>query len=210
MNEFNHTYALIANGAIENYSVIAELIRKHACVIAVDGGLVHCDRMGIVPDMIIGDLDSVEPELLSKYSTVAIRNFPIDKDETDLELALQSVFTPTVEKITLFGALAKRSDHALSNLHLIRRYPQKVYIETENELIFAFDGPIVIPCHKGQTISFIQLGDPVSGVTSKGLKWEMNNATFNKYFFSISNICLKNPVEITLSCGDLLCCLQKS
>lgn len=209
MTTFHHTFALIANGGIHNYPIIKPLIKAHECIIAVDGGIQHCHKMKITPDMIVGDMDSAPSELLQHYAEVPVRLFPKHKDETDMELAVQSVFTPQVEKITLFGALEKRTDHALANMHLIRRYPQKVYIETETEFIFAFDGEVEIPCIPGQTIAFIHLGDPVAGVTSQGLKWELCDATFSKYFMSISNICVENPVRLNLKKGDLLCVLQK-
>src|SRR5262245_32834425 len=120
--DFHHTYALIGNGKIQDHPALIPSIKSHFCVIAVDGGLIHCDKMSIIPDMILGDLDSSPPEILQKYTEVPYRRFPIDKNETDMELAVQSIFTPEVEKITLFGALGKRSDHSLANLHLIRRY----------------------------------------------------------------------------------------
>lgn len=205
------TVAVIANGSIENYDYIATLIKKYDQVIAVDGGLHHCDRMGIMPQLIIGDMDSVTPDLLSRYSNVPTSVFPKDKDETDLELALKTLnFTP-LDKVTLFGALGLRADHMLYNLHLMRRYPQKLYIETELDLIFAFNSPVTIDCSVGQTVSFIPLGGqgPVAGITSRGLKWELNDAVFTKDFMSISNICLQSPVQVNIQKGDLICCLQK-
>jgi thiamine pyrophosphokinase len=210
MSDFKHSYALVANGHIHEHLQIAKLIADYACVVAVDGGVNHCHKMGVTPDMIIGDFDSSSPEVLKDYENVVKRTFPCDKNETDLELALQSIYTPQVEKITLFGALENRTDHALSNLHLIRRYPGKVFIETEKELIFSITGEHKISCQKGQTISFIHLGRPPSGINSHGLRWELRDATFSKYFFSISNICLTNPVKISIADGDLLCILQKA
>src|SRR5262249_2519045 len=155
-----------------NYDKIAPLVRQHECIIAVDGGLHHCHEMYITPDMIIGDLDSTDPEILRYYSHVPIRRFHCDKDETDLELALQCVYTPEVEKITVFGGLENRCDHTIANLHVIRRYPLKVFLETETEVLFAINGTVDIPCTPGQTISFFHVGTPPTGVTSQGLKWE--------------------------------------
>lgn len=204
-----HTVALVANGAIQDYLKTASLIKRHHGIIAVDGGLEHCAKMHILPDMLVGDLDSVSPELLKSYPELPIRRFPVDKNETDLELALQGLFTPEVEKITVYGALEKRVDHSLANLHLIRRYPGKVFLENETELLFALTGSVEIPCLPGQTISFIPIGDPAAGITSEGLKWELREASFSKYFFSLSNICLTKKVKISVQSGDLLCCLQK-
>lgn len=209
MLEFHHTYALIANGKIHSYEKILPLVQRHQCVIAVDGGAHHCYQMNITPDLIIGDFDSISNEILHHYANVPTRRFNSEKDETDLELALQSIYTPEVEKVTLFAATENRTDHALANLHLIRRYPMKACIETESEHLFVINGPVEIACTPGQTISFIHLGTAALGVTSSGLKWEMHNATFSKYYFSLSNICLSNSIRLTLTSGDLLCCLQK-
>lgn len=203
------TYAFLANGAIEDCQIIAPYVKMHECIVCVDGGLIYCQKMNIQPDLIVGDFDSIPSHVLNDYTHVPFLTFPQEKNETDLELAVQSVYHPDVDKITVFGALGKRLDHTLSNLHLMQRYPRKVFFETENELIFSFNGTLEIACFPGQTISFMHM-DKVEGVTSEGLQWDMYKATFTKYFFSLSNICLADRVKITIESGDLICCLQKS
>lgn len=203
-----HTVALVANGAIHNPTLLAPRIRQHKQIVAVDGGLVYCDQMQIRPDLIVGDLDSVSDDLMKRYANVPVHTLHRDKDDTDLEAALRLTVRPGAQRITLFGVLEKRTDHALGNLHLLRRYPQRVFIETETETLFDIVGSAKIPCKAGQTISFIPLGGPVKGVSSRGLKWELRNAIFSKDFLSISNICLGNTVEITIEEGDLICILQ--
>lgn len=204
-----HTVAVVANGAIHDYPITASLIKAYSSVIAVDGGLYHCCKMNILPDMLFGDLDSVSTELLNQYPELPARRFHRDKGETDLELALQSIYNPEVDKITIFGGMEKRVDHTLANLHLIRRYPGKVFLENESEIMFAFSGTLELACRAGQTISFIPLGEACSGISSEGLKWELRDATFSKYLFSLSNICLRDKVKIRLAEGDLICSLQK-
>jgi thiamine pyrophosphokinase len=165
--------------------------------------------MGIAPSMIIGDGDSIDPAILPHYADVPFRKFPKLKNETDLELAVQSVFTPEVEKIGLFGVLGDRTDHSLANLHLIRRYPGKVFIESETETVFASCNNMDLTVKPGQTISLIHIDGPVQGVTTQGLQWELKDACFDKYFFSVSNICLTDRINISIRCGELLCILQK-
>jgi len=201
--------ALVANGAIQDYTFIEKILRNFEFVIAVDGGLQHCHKMKIMPDLILGDLDSIDQNLIKTYSQVPIKRFPTEKNETDLELAIQWAFEEGANEITLLAALGKRTDHSIYNLHLLRRYPGRVNIETESEYTFALVNNTHIPCKVGQTISFFPLGC-VSGVSSKGLKWELDNVELNKDFMSISNICLANPVELTIKDGDLICCLHKS
>lgn len=205
-----NTIALVANGSIDDLATIKPLVLSHEYIIAVDGGLAHCDAMNIVPNLIIGDFDSITKELQKKFAKTEGLCFPTHKDETDLELALKKVYNPDINHITIFGALGNRADHTLYNLHLLRRYPKKVRIETEYELIFSIAEPTEIACSPGQTISFLPLGEPVTGITTKGLQWELHDAVFDKNFMSISNICLTNSVQISLKNGDLLCFLQKS
>lgn len=202
------TVALVANGALHNPDLLSIPIRQHQKIIAVDGGLYHLDKMGLTPDLIVGDLDSISDELLKRYANVPIHRLPIDKDETDLEVALRLTAQPDVARMTLYCVLEKRTDHALGNLHLLRRYPQRAFIETGIETIFDIVGTAVVKCKPGQTVSFIPLGGPVAGVSSKGLKWELNNASFSKDFLSISNICLNSSFHMEITTGDLLCILQ--
>lgn len=201
--------ALIGNGAIHDYAFISSLIKAYDRLIAVDGGLAHCHKMKLVPNLIIGDLDSISPKLLSQYSHVPTETFPKDKDETDMELALMVANTPSVKKIGIFGALEKRTDHALANLHLMRRLPEKIVIETERESLFSIQGKNQFKCYKGQTISLIPIGSSPIGVTTKGLKWELEDAILNKDFFSLSNICLGTHFEISIDQGDLICCILR-
>lgn len=204
-----NSVALIANGDIHDYHAIKPLVKHHQQIIAVDGGLRHCDAMQITPDLIVGDCDSISADLLKKYAHIPIQRHPCDKDFTDTELAILQADPKKSDRITLFAALGDRTDHSLGNLHLIRRYPHKVFIETESELIFAIKGTTTIECQPGQTISFLPLGGPVTGISSQGLKWELKNASFDQSFMSISNICLSNTVTLSIAVGDLICIIQK-
>lgn len=201
--------ALVANGAIHDYDFIASLIRKYDRCIAVDGGLLHCRAIGITPDLIIGDFDSISPEMLNLYPQVHIERFPAEKDLSDMELAIQSVNGPGIEKIALFGAMENRTDHTLVNLLLLSRFPKKMVIETEKESLFCLEGANRFPCQPGQMISFIPIGPPTKGVTSKGLKWELKEATLDQNFFSLSNVCLNTHFEISIQQGSLICCLLR-
>lgn len=201
--------ALVANGAIHNLHLIADLIKSYERVVAVDGGLSYCHQMHIPPDMIIGDFDSAPAELLNHYLDVPSKKFPIDKDDTDLELAIHAINTPITKKIGIFGALGNRTDHTLYNLHLMCRFANKIVIETETESVFTLSGKSEISCRQGQGISLISFGMPAKGVKTKGLKWEIKEGTFDMNFSSISNICLSSQAIIEISEGQLICCLSR-
>ncbi len=90
-------------------------------VVAVDGALEFFDRLGILPDLIAGDLDSVSPETLARYSDVAKRQFPKDKDFTDGELAVRIAIGEGAGEIKLFGWEAAHGevDHLFGNAFLL-------------------------------------------------------------------------------------------
>jgi thiamine pyrophosphokinase len=201
--------ALVANGHFQDDPFLLSRIESYPFIIAVDGGLIHCHRLGITPNLILGDLDSVSEDILCLYSNTPIQRYPRDKDQSDLELAVQWVTQNECEEITVFGGLGLRADHTLANLMLLKKYPQKLHFENEHEVVFGISGSNEIPCFIGQTISFFALSEVTHGVTSQGLKWELNETTFSSDFFSLSNVCQKNPVIIEIKQGNLVCCLQK-
>jgi thiamine pyrophosphokinase len=200
--------ALIANGLIEDCPLIRERILTYPKIIAVDGGLNHCIAMNITPNLIIGDFDSAEKQHLSEMSSIPTMLFPADKDETDLELAIREALKSNPEKITVFGATGLRTDHTLGNLYLTELAPKRIYLETERELIWTIEGETLIETFPGQTLSLIPLGFPAKGVTTQGLKWNMDNATLNKNFISISNVSLDSTVKVTIAEGSVLCVLS--
>lgn len=196
--------ALVANGEILDYPYIATRLKQARQIIAVDGGLIHCDKMQITPDLLIGDFDSCPPDLLLRYAELPTQRFPQEKDQTDLEIALKSCIAGSPLPIYLFGALNKRLDHSLYNLHLLSRYPKKVYIQSDWETVFAFTDHTAIETSPGQTLSLIPLNGKAEGVTTKGLRWELQDAAFDSHMMSISNVAVKNRVEISIKKGSLL------
>src|SRR3989344_5885392 len=126
------TSALIANGHIDFPNVLKPIILKHQRIVAIDGGLEQCHKMGIEPHLIVGDFDSCSEELLKHYPSIPKISLPQEKDETDLEVAMNHEFKQGAEEITLFAAWGKRIDHSLTNALFLSRYPTKAKLETED------------------------------------------------------------------------------
>jgi len=197
--------ALVANGAIEEDGAIAPLIRKCGRIVAVDGGLHHCIRMGIRPHFFIGDGDSYDPEGIE----VPHKLFPKEKDESDLKLALQEEMERGAERAVIFGALGRRLDHTLANLFLLALYPERASIETERERIFILPKEARLEMEPGRVLSLLPLGGPVKGALSRGLKWELDGRELDGRFFSLSNEAAAPSVSISYKEGLLLCSLLK-
>lgn len=201
------TVALVANGDIQNYERIAPQVAGHDILVAVDGGLNHFKALNLLPDMIIGDLDSAAKPLMEQYSTIPVKKYPRDKDYTDLELAIEEYSTPDVTKITLFAALERRTDHTLANLHLLLRHPATLSIISDYEQVFAVNRNTSISSFPGQTVSLMPISSTCQGVTTSGLKWELDNAILSDRFYSLSNVCLGDAFTVDVKNGTLLCFL---
>ncbi len=201
--------ALVANGELGSPEIMREQVKKSEKIIAIDGGLHHCEAMGIRPDLIVGDFDSVDHSLLLKYKDVYQYAFPRDKDFTDLELGITKAEEFNPKYIIIYGALGGRPEHALYNLNLLGRMLGKLRIETESETLYAITDQVEIDCFPGQTLSLLPIGDSAEGVTSKGLKWELNQATLNTHFMSLSNVAMQEKITIKIQNGVLLVVLVK-
>jgi len=210
MDSSTQTVAIIANGTITDFEAIAELIKSYDVVIAADGGANHCHAMKIKPDLIVGDLDSITPKVKKSFTKIKTLKYASEKDETDLELSIHAALTYNPSQMTLFAASGDRLDHTLTNLYLLQRYPLKLFMETEREVLFVISKSTYIDCHEGQTLSLLPLGLPAKGVTTKGLKWELKNATLDNNCLSVSNVSLFEQVHISIKKGALLCCLNKA
>ena len=157
MQPLSPDVALIANGEIRSYDKTKKLLSAFENVIAIDGGLEHCKKMGITPSMIVGDLDSVSEQTLKEYSQVALLKYPKEKDESDLELAIKELLGQGIRSMALFGVLGKRVDHLLYTLYLLARYPANLVIESEEEIIFCLQKQNHVSSSPGQTVSLIPL-----------------------------------------------------
>jgi thiamine pyrophosphokinase len=200
--------ALVANGDIHNLEDCMHILSGCDQVIAVDGGLRYCHQLGVRPEVLIGDWDSVDARLLEQYGEVPKLSFPILKDKTDLEIAVEYALTSATELI-VFGALGNRIDHTLYNLILLTRYPGKMIYESEQGRVFAMPHYTTMITYPGQVISFLPMNGPVVGITTQGFRWELKEATFDAHFMSVCNEAVQDKVEITFRQGSLVCFLQK-
>ena len=117
------TACLVLNGQLDDYDYIREVMNynTYELIIAVDGGANHLYRLGIMPNYILGDLDSIEDDIREYYeaSDVVFKKFPTKKDETDAELAVWLVEEVGLLGIDIYAALGGRIDHELANIQLL-------------------------------------------------------------------------------------------
>ncbi len=172
---------VFANADINDYSFCSHYI-KDAVIICCDGGMRHAKKLGITPDYIVGDFDSVSQEVLEYYKkqNIELKQVPCRKDETDMELGINHAIEIGADDITLIGGIGSRMDHTLANVFLLIMINKKGIngrLVNENNVITLCDGKCDIHGKKGDLVSFLPITAQVHGVTTMGLEYPLHNAT---------------------------------
>ncbi len=202
---------IFANGEFPNPSAHRRLVGPHDLVIAADGGAAHARAAGVMPHVLIGDLDSLPPELGVELKAAGTRvlRYPTDKDETDLELALLYGVQQGADDILILGALGGRLDHSVANL-LLLTHPAlegvRVRIIEGNQSAFLIRGQGRIEGNPGDTVSLLPLNGDAHGVTTEGLRWPLTDESL---LFGpargVSNTLLGEQALVRVRQGTLLC-----
>jgi thiamine pyrophosphokinase len=203
---------IFANGALNDEAQIEEIIRPDDVILAADGGVLHCLRLNLVPEEVIGDFDSLEKEDIAKLEAqgVALYRHPRRKDETDLKLALDRAMEREPDSILIFGGLGERWDMSLSNLLLLTQFdfsaPRVQFIHEGQTLSLLQAGQTLnLEGERGDTISLIPLCGDASGITTRGLEYPLDDGTL--HFGSsrgVSNVIQAESARIELKEGLLL------
>ncbi len=196
--------------AAGNYSV--EDIKLYKRIKAKDGDLVICadggyDALvytGIVPDVIIGDFDSLKTSVPKEIETV---KYPADKDKTDLEICIDYALKSQCDTIFILGALGGRIDHIIGVFGALKytlEHGADAMVLTAKSRVYLVDKEIEIAREKFDCISLIPCSDKVTGVSTLGLKYELNNRTLYKSSsLGISNEFFNNTAKIKVEEGLL-------
>jgi len=204
---------IFANGNILNSDINLSLQAK---IIAADGGARHCLAMDIIPHVVIGDFDSLAEDQLAdleSFGATLIR-YPVEKDETDLELALNYALQNGATDVTLLGLLGGRWDMSFANLLLLASPSYKAirfHIIDDNSEMFVLRGGSTLDLigQPEDTVSVIPLSPVAQGISYSGLVWPLENASI--VFGStrgVSNRLLQPKARISLDSGILLVILS--
>ncbi len=196
---------LFANGAVTEKEIRRIRDAQFDLIIAADGGVRHALKFGYTPHVVIGDLDSISPEMRKKLPETRFIQRP-SQELNDLHKALIYCETQGVAHLTLLGVCGKRLDHTLNNFSVIARFDQhfKLTIYDEFSQIFIVRNKWQFTGTPGQTISLIPIGS-VHGVKTKGLKWTLNDESLNfGQREGCSNNISSNQVKISLKSGLLI------
>lgn len=205
------TVMIFANGDLQNPAKIKQMATQAKQIFAADGGLVHVQALGLIPNLLIGDLDSVTPEQVrwAEEQGAEVRRFPPDKDETDLELALMAAAETGTSRILIVAALGGRLDQTLSNIFLLNLPAlanMDVRIDDGQQEVILVRESIDLIGQEGETVSLLPLSPIVRGITTTGLKYPLEDASMIFYHSrGISNQMTGDKARIEFQSGILIC-----
>jgi thiamine pyrophosphokinase len=201
---------IFTNGHLPDLEKARAIIRADDTIIAADGGTRHVLALGLKPDLIIGDLDSISEEERQKMAGAGVRiaQYSRDKNETDLELAIQHALDAKPEQIIIVAGLGGRLDQTLANLALISdiRFAQlDVRLDDGVEEAFFCRDQVQVQGKSGDVVSLIPWQGVVTGIRTENLKWPLRNEMlYPEKSRGISNEMTSDTASVEIKSGLLL------
>ncbi|MGE5248991.1 MAG: thiamine diphosphokinase [Bacteroidota bacterium] len=201
---------IFANGILPDAGAARALMDLDDVLIAADGGARHILSLGLTPSAIVGDLDSLTPADRLKMEAAGVRllQHPQDKNETDLELAIQYALASGADALVVIGALGSRLDQTLGNISLLSDPALAgvdIRLDDGIEEAFFCRSSVTVRGRSGEIVSLLPWGGDVEGVRTEGLKWPLRDETLSPHKTrGISNRMLGDLAEVQISSGLLL------
>jgi thiamine pyrophosphokinase len=201
---------IFANGGLPDINKARDLLLSDDFIICADGGTRHALNLGLRPNLVIGDMDSIQNDQWQKMQAlgVAVELFPRDKNETDLELAINRAIELEPREIVIVAALGGRLDQTIGNIALLTDLQLATFnvrLDDGVEEMFFCRNQVQVHGRSGDIVSLIPWGNPVRGILTQGLKWTLADETlYPEKTRGISNELLNESASIKISSGNLL------
>lgn len=201
---------IISGGTPPSQEILSEEVSKAQYIIAVDKGLECLYQNNILPDIIVGDFDSVDKEIFDKVLILGkeLIRFPSEKDFTDTQVGIDKAIEMKAQEIVILGATGSRLDHTLANvgiLHQCMRKGVRAYIKDGNNCLYMSDKESTIEKSEYKIFSLVAFGGIVKGLTIIGAKYSLDNYDLHpEDNITISNEFIDENVKLSFESGVLL------
>ena len=183
---------------------LVQPIAREDFVIAADGGLAHTQTLGITPNEVLGDFDSLG------FTPEGANVFPVEKDDTDAMLAVRRGLSLGYREFVLYGSLdGPRLDHTVANfqtLQYLADHNAAGYLVGSTYVVTVVkEGSIFFPAQADGTVSVFCMGKDAEGVTLEGLYYPLEKGTLTAGFpLGVSNHFIGSKAKISVKDGSLL------
>ncbi|MCL2343579.1 MAG: thiamine diphosphokinase [Firmicutes bacterium] len=208
---------IISGGSVTDYGYIKMFLRPGDLIVCADRGYDHARALGLVPDAVVGDLDSVSA--IPEGEGMEVVRYPPEKDYTDTELAYEWARARGADEFLLLAATGTRLDHGLANILLLKRMldrGERGELADEHNSVWLLSGgdspdggvpdrgTLTVSGSVGSLLSVVPLSN-CSGVTLRGFQYPLNSAELKLGVArGVSNVITENPAEIRVKHGLIL------
>ena len=192
---------ILADGDFPRHSYPLSLLEQAERIVCCDGAALSLLKQGREPDLVVGDLDSLPPELKEKLAGKIVHYS--EQESNDLSKAFRCCMEREWRNIVILGATGKREDHTLGNLSLLAEYAASVpqiRMVTDHGVFSIATGFCRYDCKPGQQISLIAI-DPGTEVTAKGLKYPLEELRLYMWWQGTLNEALGDNFELQITPG---------
>ena len=205
-----YSVVILADGLFPNSEDLISKLRGADLLICCDGAIQELQTRNIIPDIIIGDLDSISDENRNKYESIL--HCDPDQESNDLtkavEFAQRYITKNTLTErykieITILGATGKREDHTLGNISLLPQYScmipyARIEMLSDWGRMITISDTIELDCEPGVSISIFSF-DPTLKIKSAGLKYPTDLVVFDYWWKATLNIASENRFSLEFS-----------
>lgn len=197
---------ILANGKPPRKNVLKFLAeKKYNILICADGGADSARKLNLIPDYIVGDLDSISKSALNYYTRKSIIKQIKRQNDTDVEKCLKFAISKNISEAVLVGVTGDRLDHTFCNLGIVLKFFDKIKLNiiAENSYLSAYTGSVELKTSPGETISIYGFNKKTK-IKSEGLKYPLKN--FPLPFGvreSTSNEAITNKVKLRITGGKI-------
>jgi len=198
---------VLADGSFPAHEIPLGYLRNAGHIICCDGSAKSLVEAGFEPEAVVGDLDSLDSSLLNRFSDRLVRDD--DQETNDLTKAVRWCREKGFDEVVVLGATGKREDHTLGNISLLAEYALyiRVSMVTDTGVFIPLRSSMKLDSFPGQQISVFSL-DPLTGVTSHGLKYEMERLKLHNWWRATLNEASGDSFEILFNGGPVIVYLK--
>jgi len=201
---------VFSNGDVGPADFYLTTIKPDDYLICADGGANAALALELLPDLVVGDMDSIKPGVRAELSARGSTEFRIvsrEKDETDTELALRAALERNPTEVLLTAVLGRRIDHAIANIHLLALVPDGLpcSIEEPDLSIWLVRSSLTLRGRQGALVSILAVGGDARGVTLSGFEYPLQEAELKQASsLGISNVVTRDVATVGVTSGMVL------
>lgn len=198
---------ILANGRFPEHEIPLGYLKNAGRIICCDGSAENLVKAGYKPDAIVGDMDSLQGELVEKFRD---RIFHDDNQDTnDLTKAVQWCIERGYTDLVIIGATGKREDHTIGNISLLAEYIKdvRVIMVTDTGILLPFLKSSEVSSFPGQQISIFSI-DPETEISSHGLRYTLERKKIKNWWVATLNEAIGDSFELSFTGGPVLVFLK--